>query len=139
MSLFRGQGASLTTFNLEFVFHVYSNNDGITGVAITNEAYPSRIAGGLIGKIVNEFCVNNRDAKTATGPVPFPALKEYIDKYQNPQNVDNITQITEQLEDTKVTLHKTIESVSLAFSYLHPTLPVWTLPLTVICPAPGTW
>ncbi|BCS28151.1 palmitoyltransferase YKT6 [Aspergillus puulaauensis] len=95
----------------EFVFHVYSNNDGITGVAITNEGYPSRIAAGLIGKIVNEFCVDNRDAKTATGPVPFPALKEYIDKYQRPQNVDNITQITEQLEDTKVTLHKTIESL----------------------------
>lgn len=109
LSLFR---ASLTTFNLEFVFHVYAHENGVTGVAITNEAYPSRIANGLIGKIVQEFCTENPEAKTATGPVPFPALKDYIAKYQTPDEVDNISAINNQLEETKVVLHKTIESVS---------------------------
>ncbi|OJJ07545.1 hypothetical protein ASPVEDRAFT_33759 [Aspergillus versicolor CBS 583.65] len=95
----------------EFVFHVYAHENGVTGVAITNEAYPSRIANGLIGKIVQEFCTENPGAKTATEPVPFPALKDYITKYQKPENVDNITMINNQLEETKVVLHKTIESV----------------------------
>ncbi|OJJ54613.1 hypothetical protein ASPSYDRAFT_93529 [Aspergillus sydowii CBS 593.65] len=95
----------------EFVFHVYAHESGITGVAITNEAYPSRIANGLIGKIVQEFCTSNPSAKNATGPVPFPPLKDYIAQYQEPSNADSITQINEQLAETKVVLHKTIESV----------------------------
>lgn len=41
----------------------------------------------------------------------FPELKEYITKYQNPENADSLMKIQRELDETKVVLHKTIESV----------------------------
>ena len=41
----------------------------------------------------------------------FPQLKEYIVKYQDPAQADSIMKIQRELDETKITLHKTIESV----------------------------
>jgi synaptobrevin family protein YKT6 len=44
-------------------------------------------------------------------PLPFHELKEYIVKYQDPQQADSIMKIQKELDETKIVLHKTIESV----------------------------
>lgn len=41
----------------------------------------------------------------------FPELKDYIVKYQDPQAADSIMKIQKELDETKIVLHKTIESV----------------------------
>jgi hypothetical protein len=41
----------------------------------------------------------------------FPELKDYIVKYQNPEEADPISKIQRELDETKVTIHKTINSV----------------------------
>ena len=41
----------------------------------------------------------------------MPQLKEYIVKYQDPQQADSIMKIQRELDETKIVLHKTIESV----------------------------
>lgn len=38
-------------------------------------------------------------------------LKDYIIKYQDPQQADSIMKIQKELDETKIVLHKTIESV----------------------------
>lgn len=43
--------------------------------------------------------------------MPFPELKEYIVKYQDPQQADSIMKIQKELDETKIVLHKTIESL----------------------------
>jgi len=43
--------------------------------------------------------------------VSFPELKDYIVKYQDPQAADSIMKIQKELDETKIVLHKTIESV----------------------------
>jgi hypothetical protein len=43
--------------------------------------------------------------------VPLPELKDYIVKYQDPQQADSIMKIQKELDETKIVLHKTIESV----------------------------
>lgn len=47
----------------------------------------------------------------STSTLDFPALKEYIVKYQDPQQADSIMKIQKELDETKIVLHKTIESV----------------------------
>jgi len=42
---------------------------------------------------------------------PLPQLKEYIVKYQDPTQADSIMKIQKELDETKIVLHKTIESV----------------------------
>ena len=41
--------------------------------------------------------------------VPF--LNECIQKYQDPRQADSILKIQQELDETKIVLHKTIESV----------------------------
>lgn len=79
----------------------------------------------ILSKLLDEFTTQNPSATSATGPVSFPALTSYITKYQDPQNVGSILKIQKELDETKVVLHKTIESVS---GHLHPSVEVlWSL------------
>lgn len=66
----------------------------------------------LLSKIVDEFLSKNpRSTFANAAKVPFPQLKEYITKYQDPAQADSIMKIQKELDETKITLHKTIESV----------------------------
>ena len=63
---------------------------------------------------MDEFLASCPRSAWATGEHPsvsFPQLKEYIVKYQDPQQADSIMKIQQQLDETKIVLHKTIESV----------------------------
>lgn len=41
----------------------------------------------------------------------MPELKDYIQRYQDPHQADSIMKIQRELDETKIVLHKTIESV----------------------------
>lgn len=41
----------------------------------------------------------------------FPELKEYLSEYQDPHQADSILKIQKELDETKIVIHKTIESV----------------------------
>jgi synaptobrevin family protein YKT6 len=63
--------------------------------------YPSRVAFNLLNKIIEDYSSN---------PVAFD-LKAFIEKFQNPHEADSILKVQKELDETKVILHKTIESV----------------------------
>lgn len=67
----------------------------------------------LLSKVVDEFLAKHPRSAWATGDVtlPFPELQEYIIKYQDPHEADSILKIQKELDETKIVLHKTIESV----------------------------
>jgi synaptobrevin family protein YKT6 len=50
--------------------------------------------------------------------VSFPVLDEYLKTYQDPNQVSSISKIQQELDETKIVLHKTIQSVRLASSPL---------------------
>lgn len=62
---------------------------------------------------MDEFLAKHPRSTWATSnpTLPFPELKEYIVKYQDPKQADSIMKIQEELNQTKIVLHKTIESV----------------------------
>ncbi|KAL1903146.1 palmitoyltransferase [Sporothrix stenoceras] len=97
-----------------YTFHAYGRSEGICGIIISDQAYPPLVAHQLLGKVVDEFLASCPRSAWATGEHPsvsFPELKEYIVKYQDPQQADSIMKIQQQLDETKIVLHKTIESV----------------------------
>ena len=64
--------------------------------------------------MVDEFLSKHpRSSFSSSNPpaLPFPELKNYIVKYQDPQQADSIMKIQKELDETKIVLHKTIESV----------------------------
>lgn len=81
---------------------------------ISDADYPSLVAHQLLSKVVDEFLTRYPRSAFAANPPPtldFPTLKEYITKYQDPQQADSILKIQKELDETKIVLHQTIESV----------------------------
>ncbi|KAK7519160.1 Longin-like domain-containing protein [Phyllosticta citricarpa] len=96
-----------------YTFHAYGRTEGICGIIISDHEYPVLVAHQVLSKIVDEFLSKYpRNVFTASNAeCPFPELKQYIVKYQDPQQADSIMKIQKELDETKIVLHKTIESV----------------------------
>jgi synaptobrevin family protein YKT6 len=43
--------------------------------------------------------------------IEFPILESYLKKYQNPAEADSIMKVQKELDETKIVLHKTFESI----------------------------
>lgn len=98
-----------------YTFHAYGRSEGVAGIIISDHEYPALVAHQLLSKILDEFLSRypkkTIDATSAGQELPFPQLKEYIVKYQDPHAADSIMKIQKELDETKIVLHKTIESV----------------------------
>ncbi|SCZ92703.1 BZ3500_MvSof-1268-A1-R1_Chr5-2g08121 [Microbotryum saponariae] len=106
-----------------YTAHAYTRaSDNLAGVIITDQEYPVRVAFSLINKILDEFTTQvKRDVWEAKAResrqagkqylVEFPQLQEYCTKYQDPKQADTIMKVQQELDETKIILHKTIESV----------------------------
>ncbi|KAI1304493.1 putative snare protein [Xylaria venustula] len=110
-------------------FHAYARTEGICGVIITDYEYPALVAHQLLSKVMDEFLTAYPSSTWRTGTpkdpakptfaetvdmpreIQMPQLKEYIVKYQDPHQADSIMKIQKELDETKIVLHKTIESV----------------------------
>ncbi|KAI9786248.1 MAG: palmitoyltransferase [Geoglossum umbratile] len=98
-----------------YTFHAYGRTEGVAGIIISDQAYPALVAHQLLSKVVDEFLVLHPRSSWATQTpppsLPLPQLKEYLVKYQDPAQADSIMKIQKELDETKIVLHKTIESV----------------------------
>jgi len=97
----------------DYTFHAYGRSEGICGIIISDHAYPALVAHQLLSKVLDEFLVLHPRSEWSTSDptLSFPVLKDYIVKYQDPQQADSIMKIQKELDETKIVLHKTIESV----------------------------
>ncbi|KAI5298563.1 palmitoyltransferase [Ascosphaera atra] len=101
-----------------YTFHAYARSEGICAIIISDAEYPKLVAHQLLSKIADEFLVQHPRTDFAAPaadeskfPLGFPALKGYLIKYQDPGQADSIMKIQKELDETKIVLHKTIESV----------------------------
>ncbi|CAH7688867.1 Longin-like domain-containing protein [Phakopsora pachyrhizi] len=96
--------------------------DNLVGVIVTDSEYPTRVAFSLLNKLLEEFTQKIPKAKwkaavdgSAGGTRPinlgFGTIDEYLVKYQDPKQADTILKVQQELDETKIVLHKTIESV----------------------------
>lgn len=109
-----GQRQSIEEGN--YVGHTYTRLEGLSCVVITDKEYPVRPAYTLINKILEEYLSLHpaNEWSTITEPSPafaFDKLDTYIKKYQDPSQADSIMKVQQELDETKIVLHKTIESV----------------------------
>ncbi|XP_017769826.1 PREDICTED: synaptobrevin homolog YKT6 [Nicrophorus vespilloides] len=98
----------------EYLCHVYVRGDGLAGVVICDQEYPSRVAHTLITKFLDEFAAKYQPhswPNLQEKDIEFNQLNVYLAKYQNPREADALTKIQEDLDETKIILHNTIEAV----------------------------
>lgn len=100
----------------KYVGHAYARSEGVAGIIITDKDYPVRPAYTLLNKVLDEYISAHPPSEwknvTETNPsLEFPELQTYIKKYQDPSQADAIMKVQQELDETKVVLHKTIEGV----------------------------
>eukprot|EP00126_Sphaerothecum_destruens_P004076 Sdes_comp17975_c0_seq2m7231 len=98
----------------EYHCHVHARSDNLAAVLISDKDYPTRVAFSLITKLIEEFIATfprNLWGSPSSKPkdFPFPPLREYLIKYQDPTKADNLAKVQAELDETKIILHKTIE------------------------------
>jgi synaptobrevin homolog YKT6 len=107
-----GQRASVA--QKEYMLHAHVRASGLAAVAVCDAEYPSRVAYTLLMKMQEDFCKrysNDRSWMAADAHLPFEELDAMIKKFQNPHEADAILRIQNDLDETKVVLHNTIESL----------------------------
>lgn len=107
------RGQRSTVEQQEYMLHAHVRSNGLAAVAVCDKEYPSRVAYTLLMKVQEDFMsLYSEDAWRHTDAhLPFPALDEMILKYQDPSKADSILKIQTDLDETKVVLHNTIESL----------------------------
>lgn len=102
-----------------FLFHTYTRPEGIFGVIITDDGYPAIVAQRLLSEVLDEFLTKHPKSTWNTGSPNLNTelkadterqMRNYLAQYQDPHQVDGILKIQKELDDTKITLHKTFES-----------------------------
>ncbi|KAF4532601.1 hypothetical protein B566_EDAN017464 [Ephemera danica] len=97
-----------------YLCHAYVRADNLAGVIISDHEYPHRVSHTLITKILDEFAAKSPPSSWPTqaeNSISFPQLNTYLARYQNPREADAMTKIQEELEETKIIMHSTIEAV----------------------------
>lgn len=96
-----------------YLVHVHVRTNGLAAVAVCDAEYPPRVAFTLLMKVQEDFMELYTDSAWmgASSEMSFPQLEEAVRKYQDPHEADAIMKIQKDLDDTKIILHKTIDSV----------------------------
>ncbi|KAF9042907.1 snare protein YKT6 [Panaeolus papilionaceus] len=108
------QGQRQTVQEQNHVAHVYNRGgpEQLAAVIITDQEYPVRPAFSLLTKVLEEFTAKvPQSSYNNVSSISFPEIHTYIQKYQDPRQADTIMRVQQELDETKIVLHKTIESV----------------------------
>ena len=96
------------------VVHTWTLTNNLSGCVICDKEYPSRVAFSLVRKMLDEFMKEHTDTDWAVmkeNAVQFTPLSEAIVSYQDPKNVDKLTKIQQELNETTEIMHQTIDKV----------------------------
>jgi len=108
------QGARQSVQENNYTAHVYNRGgaEQLAAVIITDQEYPVRPAFSLLTKLLDDFTAKiPQSSFSKPSSISFPELNTYLQKYQDPRHADNIMRVQQELDETKIVLHKTIESV----------------------------
>ncbi|KAI9340269.1 Longin-like domain-containing protein [Obelidium mucronatum] len=111
----RGQRQKIEEQNM-YVGHVYVRSDGLAGVIVTDIEYPTRSAFTIVNKVLEEFSTRFPSSQwgtlnPASTGTQYPELKAQLTKFQDPHAADPLLRVQRDLDETKIVLHKTMESL----------------------------
>jgi synaptobrevin homolog YKT6 len=86
---------------------------GLAGFVGCKKDYPPRVAFALIDKALEIFAAKTSKEiwMSCSRPIDSPWLKELFRIHKNPAEADSLTRVQQELDETKIVLHKTIESL----------------------------
>ena len=104
-------GARTQVQENDYNIFIYKKMDGLAGTIIADKDYPARVALSLIQTVLGEYVTDVpgwRDI-TQQESVSYPKLADYTKKPL--QEIDRISKIQSDLDDTKQVMQKSIEGI----------------------------
>lgn len=102
----------------QFTIHIYARSEGCAGIIVADQNYDKLVAHQLLSKILDEFTSkfpksswsNKAGLQAYQNGQTEGHLGWYIKEFQDPNNGDSIMKIQRELNETKETLQKAIQS-----------------------------
>lgn len=96
-----------------YMCHVYVRNDKLAATLISDHDYPHRVAHTVLSNLLQEFSTTVPPHAWSGEPnsVPYPGIEKYLIDYQDPRKADSISKIQDELDETKIILYNTLQSV----------------------------
>ena len=93
--------------------HAY-NRDGLLATVFVDKEYPARSAFCVLNRLLDDYGKAQGEAwrgaeQDSTGGDGL--CRDALDKFQDPQQADKLLKIQTELDETKVILHKTMDSI----------------------------
>ena len=110
----KGSRVKIALKEVPYNLHVYRRVDGLTGVAITDQGYPERVAQTLITKLTSGFekkYGNNWKKTQKDEAMQYPQIESLRKEYANPNKADKMMAVQQNLDEIKGIMHKNIEDV----------------------------
>ncbi|GBF95119.1 hypothetical protein Rsub_07703 [Raphidocelis subcapitata] len=109
-------GQRQTVRQEDYYCHVHLRESGLAAVAVCDKDYPPTAAFGVAAKVMEEYSAAAGDAEPwrtagADDSSGAAVLEPALAAYQDPAAADRLTRIQRDLDETKVVLHQTIDSV----------------------------
>lgn len=109
-------GQRLTVQQEDYFCHVHVRDSGLAAVAVCDKDYPPTAAFSVAAKVMEEYAAASAPAEpwrdaAADDASAQGVLEPALVKYQDPVAADKLTKIQRDLDETKVVLHQTIDSV----------------------------
>jgi len=98
----------------DYLCHIYIRNDQLSGVLFSDEEYPNRVAQTVLTKLLDEFSTEypaQRCQMMEENSANFKRVGEFLQKYQNPKEADPLMRLQNDLDETKIVLHQTLEQI----------------------------
>ncbi|KAH7919844.1 snare protein YKT6 [Leucogyrophana mollusca] len=108
------QGQRQSVEENAYTAHVYNRGgaEQLAAIIVTDHEYPVRPAFSLLTKVLDDFAAKVPQSSFSNpSSISFPEIENYVKKYQDPRQADAIMRVQQELDETKIVLHKTIESV----------------------------
>lgn len=94
-----------------YLCSIYITNDGLSGVLLSDETYPSRVASESLYNYVQQFMEHNSNWKHITGDTNLNFVPEYLEQIQKPEEVDKLMKIQRDLDQTRQLMISNVEEL----------------------------
>lgn len=98
----------------DYFCHVHVRDSQLAGVVVADKDYPTTAAFSIVTKVLDDFIAQQGESwlTASTDSTAGNAILEAaVVKYQDPTAADKIARIQKDLDETKIILHQTIDSV----------------------------
>ncbi|KAI4537570.1 hypothetical protein MG293_012433 [Ovis ammon polii] len=98
----------------EYLCHVLVKNDSLAEVVIADSEHPSWGSFTLLEKVLDEFSKQVHRTDWPVGSpdtIQYTGLDRHLSRHQNPGEANSMTTVQAELDETKIILHNTMESL----------------------------